>query len=98
MLCDDRHFDDHLLPAVEAVLAGTLALMTGCGEVHCPLQRRRMQERIVANLELLAAHPQLSEPFRCVVDRLRGRWEQLLSGEPAAPASKVLHRAPETLQ
>jgi hypothetical protein len=76
----DRHANtqEHELPSIEAVLAGTFALMTGYSqalqaELH-PQQRLVMGAKIGTNLLLLADHPQLSPGFRQVMLGLRGRW------------------------
>lgn len=91
--------EEYELPAVEAVLAGTLALMTGCAQSSCLAQRRHMMSRIVDNMALLAAHPQLSSQFRCAVGKLRCHWELLLENGSEAPVASLLrHRAPTSLQ
>lgn len=91
--------EEYELPAVEAVLAGTLALMTGCAEARCAVQRRQMMNRIVGNMALLAEHPQLSSQFRCALGKLRCHWELLLEDGPAGADAAVLqHSAPGTLQ
>lgn len=91
--------EEYELPAVEAVLAGTLALMTGCAQSSCLAQRRRMMDRIVDNMALLAAHPQLSSQFRCAVGRLRCHWELLLEDGPGPAAEGALrHPAPTAIQ
>jgi hypothetical protein len=87
--------EEHELPAVEAVLAGTLALMTGYGqalqaEVH-PEQRLMMGVKIARNLAQLGEHPLLSEAFQTVLRRLGQRWQLMTActccaGEPAAAA------------
>ena len=91
--------EEYELPAVEAVLAGTLALMTGCAQAGCPDQRRLMMGRIVSNMALLGDHPQLSTQFRCALGKLRCHWELLLEdgGEAQGP-QRLRHHAPATLQ
>ena len=74
--------DEHELPSLEAVLAATLALMTGYSQalqadLH-PQQRLLMGAKIGSNLELLADHVGLSESFHRIVLGLRARW-QLMS-------------------
>lgn len=74
--------DEHELPASEAVLAATLALMTGYSQalqadLH-PQQRLLMGAKIGRNLELLAEHPALSEGFQRIALGLQARW-QLMS-------------------
>ena len=79
------------LPAVEAVLAGTLALMTGysqalLAELH-PEHRVLMGRKIGNNLALLAEHPQLSTPFQSMLGGLQRRWAQMAGcTAEAAPA------------
>ena len=73
--------EEHELPTVEAVLAGTLALMTGysqalLAEVH-PEHRVLMGRKIGNNLALLAEHPQLSASFQAIVGGLKRRWAQM---------------------
>lgn len=88
--------EEHELPCVEAVLAGTLALMTGYSQAlqaatH-PEQRLLMGRKITRQLDLLAAHAQLSCAFRQVLGNLSQRW-QLMSActEAAERESRTLH-------
>ena len=73
--------EEHDLPPIEAVLAGTLALMTGysqalLAELH-PEHRVLMGRKIGNNLALLAEHPLLSAPFQTVLSGLQRRWAQM---------------------
>ena len=73
--------EEHELPTVEAVLAGTLALMTGysqalLAELH-PEHRVLMGRKIGNNLALLAEHPLLSTPFQTMLGGLQRRWAQM---------------------
>ena len=83
--------EEHELPAVEAVLAGTLALMTGysqalLAELH-PEHRVMMGRKIGNNLAALAEHPQLSSPFQAMLGNLQRRWALMAScTAEAAPA------------
>ncbi len=95
------------LPAVEAVLAGTLALMTGysqalLAELH-PEHRVLMGRKIGNNLALLAEHPQLSTPFQSMLCGLQRRWAQMAGctaeaapacGAPACAATACAAEAP----
>lgn len=67
--------EEYLLPQVEALLAGTLALMTGLaqGGERCA-QRELMQAKVHANLTELSAHPHVSASLRCVLARLIHHW------------------------
>jgi len=91
--------EEYELPAVEAVLAGTLALMTGYAQARCAVQRRAMVARIASNLALLGNRRHLSTQFRCAVSRLRSHWELMLeaAGEAHGP-ERLRHVAPATPQ
>lgn len=73
-----QHVEEHELHSVEAVLAGTLALMTGYSQALQaaldPQSRVAMGEKIGCNLGLLLDHPQLSLGFRQVLFGLQQRW------------------------
>jgi len=89
MPCPHPIVEEHELPSVEAVLAGTLALMTGYSQalqadLH-PQQRIQMGVKIGTNLDLLAGHPALSENFQRLLLGLRARW-RLMSDCTAAAA------------
>jgi hypothetical protein len=78
------------LPALEAVLAGTLALMTGYGQalqadLH-PGHRLAMGAKVARNLGMLADDPRFSDNFRTVLARLGGRWQWMTCCTHAAQA------------
>ncbi len=77
----DPHTEEHELPCIEAVLAGTLALMTGYSQALQaeldPAHRLQMGAKISANLALLMDHPRLSLGFRQVAYGLRRRWQAM---------------------
>ncbi|HEY9063467.1 MAG TPA: hypothetical protein VIO33_00695 [Burkholderiaceae bacterium] len=86
--------EEHELPSVEAVLAGTLALMTGYSQALQaevdPRGRIAMGDKIGDNLGLLLDHPQLSAGFRQVLSGLQRRWQAM--GEcTRAAAHETLH-------
>lgn len=70
--------EEHELPSVEAVLAGTLALMTGYSQALQaavnPEQRLTMGAKIGNNLGVLSEHPLLSSGFKAVLAKLQQRW------------------------
>ena len=81
----------------EALLACTLALMTGHAQGCCDRHRKMMLKKIVANLSILADHPAASGAFRMTVASLQVIWARLLeqSSEPpgyASPARADAHR------
>ncbi|WP_428421547.1 hypothetical protein [Methylibium sp.] len=100
------------LPSAEALLAGTLALMTGVVEraaLAQPLnthgQSVLMAAKVRSQLFFLSRHPQLSDGFRATLARLRMHWERLTgpaAADPApavaAPPRQLWHRAPEQVQ
>jgi hypothetical protein len=98
--------EEHDLPSVEAVLAGTLALMTGYSQALQaevdPQARLHMGMKIGDNLSMLAGHPQLSTGFRQVLLGLQNRWQSMSDctqqAAPAAHASGFQMTAPERLQ
>lgn len=104
LACDE----EYELPSLDALVAGTLALMTGyaqapAADAHRPLMARKL----VSNLFFLSEHPQLSPPMRCLLARLRTRWQAQLAPSPADPPCEsepasvdqgLWHRAPVQVQ
>jgi len=98
--------EEHAMPAIEAQLAGALALMTGYSQslqaAQHPLQRVRLGCRIDAILAELAACPQLSAGFRDVLAGLRRRWGEMnecsAAGAVLLGPSGGAFAAPERLQ
>lgn len=88
--------EEYTLPSAEALLGGTMALMTGLRQTQCAQHRELMVHKIATNLAALADSPQLSVGFRQLIVSLRQRW----LAEPAAvaQASVLWHRAPTALQ
>lgn len=100
------------LPPAEALLAGTLALMTGQAQACCAGHRALMAEKIVANLFMLSRHPGAPSNFRAVAANLHPLWVRLLqqgadqpqqgpapAHSPDSDIYRVLwHTTPETLQ
>lgn len=80
----------HGLPSSEALLAGTLALMTGYAQGCCKGHREMMAKKIVANLSMLTLHPAAAPAFRAMAMNLHGMWfrlvQQLQALGEAAPA------------
>jgi hypothetical protein len=71
----------HELPCVEAMLAATLALMTGHSQnlqaALDPEHRLKLGLKIGENLALLVDHPLLSAGFRQVLLGLQRRWHDI---------------------
>ncbi|MBA4195729.1 MAG: hypothetical protein C0451_14275 [Comamonadaceae bacterium] len=101
--------DEYIMAAADAVLASTLALLTGHAQCACAQQRMMMARKIRSNLYLLAQHPALPPPFRLVVQRLHGHWNGIVAQSDAGaggvspalgielPESRLWHAAPESV-
>ena len=94
--------EEYQMPCAEALLAGTLALMTGHVQACCDNHRELMAGKIVANLDQLSAHPLLSAAFRTMLWNLRTRWqlqcEQQRAALPAQSDQRLWHSSPPGLQ
>lgn len=100
--------EEYSLPCAEALLAGTLALMTGYVQACCDSHRDAMGRKISANLQMLADAEGFTAHFRTVVWSLQGRWEQQCKVQQDTAASAALvaaerrrvlwHSAPEAMQ
>lgn len=78
--------EEYALPPTEALLAGTLALMTGCAQHSGPVRHRElMVGKVVSNLTELSHHPALSAPMRLLLGRLSARWLLELGAETPSP-------------
>ncbi len=81
--------DAKAAPCVQALVAGTVALMTTWADpcVGCRLdvaqQRTLLARKVVSNLFFLQHHPNLSPELRLVMARAHKRW-LLLACPPAA--------------
>jgi hypothetical protein len=82
--------EEYTMPSVEALLAGTLALMTGYAQSarECP-HRPLMAGKLVSNLLYLSAHPQLSPPMQTMLSNLRTRWQLELEHSADAKAADI---------
>lgn len=84
--CPRDDDDGYEMPSADALLAGTLALMTGHAESACDRHKGLMSKKIVSNLFFLAEHPALNPHFRLVVQRMHGHWARIVDpSHSAAP-------------
>ena len=92
--------DGQRLPSAEAVLAATLALMTGHAQACCEERRWAMLTKTIANLDLVARHPGMSPGFKAVVAQLHGMWLQLREPcqEPAQQGPRTRSNQAKTPQ
>lgn len=98
------------LPPAQALLAGTLALMTGHAQACCEGQRALLAQKIIANLFMLSRHPGAPPDFRAIAANLHPLWVRVLQPDPDQPPLALLpadnfdphrvlwHTTPETLQ
>ena len=81
----DKHICEYALPCAEAILAGTLALMTGYARCGCAVHRQMMAGKAAANLLALAEHSplssQLTSGFKAIVFKLHSQWLELVEAE-----------------
>ena len=90
--------EEFLLPQVEALLAGTLALMTGLSQASGQCAHRAlMQAKVRANLTELVAHPQVSDTLRKVLKRLLTHWVDAPDGSAVDAAHMHAHTRPALL-
>ena len=76
---DVRSIPDQDMPGAEALLAGTLALMTGIAQGCCDSHRTLIVRKVIANLSLLACHPMASSGFKVTIANLRVFWLRILA-------------------
>ena len=97
-----NHDEEYTMPCAEALLAGTLALMTGHVQASCAAQRDAIAPKVVSNLLCLSTHPLLSAPFKTMLGNLRGRWQEQIQAHQAvrvlASDHRLWHASPTLVQ
>lgn len=88
---------EHAMPCAEAMLAGTLALMTGYAQHADAGTRSLMAKKVVSNLFFLSGHPHLSDGFRTMLGNLRTRWQLEVEQGASPVASAVQPSQPQSL-
>lgn len=73
--------DEYTMPCAEAILAGTLALITGHARCGCTQHRDMMAKKAASNLALLAQHPLMSAGFKTVAAKLHEQWVELIHAQ-----------------
>ncbi len=90
------------MPCAEALLAATLALMTGYAQHDDAGTRTLMAKKVVSNLFFLSGHPQLSDAFKTLAGNLRTRWQLEVETASDAPLptvhSSLWHASPNAVQ
>ena len=87
--------EEYSLPCAEALLAGTLALMTGHMQACCDTHRAAMGRKIVANLQMLGQMEVFTPHFRTMLWNLQGRWAQQGAESVSQPAPREAVSAAE---
>ncbi len=67
---------EYAISGLEAMLAGTLALMSAYAHGSCKAGRGLISEKIVSNLYCLQAQNALSPEFRKVLAQVGHAWQQ----------------------
>lgn len=80
--------EEYTMPCAEAMLAGTLALMTGYAQQQDAGVRSLMARKVVSNLFFLSGHPHLSDGFRAMLGNLRTRWQ--MDGQAAVSGTDAV--------
>ncbi len=95
------------ISGLEAILAGTLCLMSAYSHCNCNNENNRglIGLKIISNLTCLQYQNSLSEEFRQVLSKVRESWQQhgQLAGHVPTTASTPAptshwHEAPSALQ
>lgn len=100
----DTTDEEYTLPSLEALLAGTLALMTGYAQSARDCSHRTfMARKLVSNLCSLSSHPQLTPPMQTLLANLRTRWQLEIENARDAAAAEaspmpLWHAAPSRVQ
>lgn len=95
--------EEYTMPSVEALMAGTLALLTGYAQSgpDCAC-RPLMACKIVSNLVVLGCLPQISPQMRKMLGNLQTRWQLQVERhqKPELPETprNLWHREPGLAQ
>lgn len=95
--------EEYVLPCAEALLAGTLALMTAYAQSPpAGHDRPLMAAKLVSNLIRLSHHPAFTPTMHTVLHRLCSSWQQQASGVSSTASSPqptaLWHGAPQAVQ
>ena len=97
--------EEYTMPRTEALLAATMALMTGHAQSgsDTAINREALAHKIGANLAALSGDPLLSPGFQCLLWALRSRWHAAQSSLLGATSRgdeghNLWHHCPEAVQ
>lgn len=83
-------------PSLEALVAGTVALMTAWADpcpnarVDAAAQRALLAHKVALNLLLLQRHEGASQALRGALGNAQARWAQLAQGHALPPSAQSL--------
>ncbi len=97
------HVSEYSITGLEAMLAGTFALMSAYAHCQCVKHQGLMALKIISNLTCLQCQASLSPEFRKVLGKIMDSWRQHSLLNPAEltdeNAHSVLwHAAPAAVQ
>ncbi|GKS75874.1 hypothetical protein AVME950_13280 [Acidovorax sp. SUPP950] len=98
--------EEYRLPCTEALLASTMALMTGHAHTAEAPYRDAMARKIIVNLQALSQMPGLTSHFRTMLRSLQTHWTPGPERQAAAQENRdpeprpqaLWHAAPEAVQ
>lgn len=98
--------EEYTMPRTEALLAATLALMTGHVQSDTGFDRDAMAQKICTNLSALSGDPLLSPGFQSLLWVLCSRWQHQTQGvdrgrgvtDRRNGARSLWHHSPEAVQ
>jgi hypothetical protein len=102
-VCAPSTEEEYVLPCAEALLAGTLALMTAYAQ-GSPSCRGRplMAAQVLSNLIRLSHHPVFTPTMHTMLNRLCGSWQQQVTGDaptiPNPQPTPLWHGTPQAVQ
>jgi hypothetical protein len=91
---DDLEF---VMPCAEALVAGTLALMTGHARCGCAQHRDMMARKAAVNLHTLSGHPHISDGLRTVAKKLYEQWIEIIQTDLVKSMSAAVQAAPASM-
>jgi hypothetical protein len=96
---------EYSITGLEAMLAGTFALMSAYAHCQCSNHQGLMALKIISNLTCLQCQTGLSPEFRKVLSKVMESWRQhsllntpQLTDEKAQAQSQLWHAAPAVVQ
>ena len=94
--------EEYTMPCAEAMLAGTLALMTAHAQACCDDHKTLMARKIASHLLVLSEHPLLSPPFKTMLWNLREHWCGRVEPRQSTPTAQseqgLWHASPSAVQ